>query len=420
MKKIIEIFLIIIFVTSLCFSQQHEVFLNQHERLNKNGMHVEILSDSPLEKLTLPNIEKSKLKFFQLFYSFETNNDNYFSIAVNQNEERDLLYVDKNNDEDLTNDGEPIIFKHSEDKLVLKFTPEADPNQILHLLIYRTPELHDSLKYDYIDSLGNMSEKSASFWSMMLSKPNFKGKKGTFYYDDRLTMRKGIINIENSNYEFGLFNFSNNGLYNDSDDVIIIDYNKNGVLNYNEKEEIFNIHDIIEIDGNSYKLSYVDKYGNNVIFEKTDIEESKYFVSNIKSNTNNFKKLKQNFWSYKFSTLDNSNYELSKLKGNYILLNFWGEWCKPCIDEIETLVDIQNEWKNKIFIVSFLNSNKLDKAKKLIKEKNMTWLHLKSSKDLEEKFKIFGFPTNILIEPSGQNYIDTNVITKEFLELNIN
>ena len=122
-------------ISSLCLGQKYEVLLNSPERLNSKGMHIEIFSDTPSENLVLPKIDLKNLKYFTLYYSHKTENDNRFSVVVDQKNNRDILYIDRNNDEDLTNDGDAIDFYYSQDSLFLDFQPEKDPKQILRLWI---------------------------------------------------------------------------------------------------------------------------------------------------------------------------------------------------------------------------------------------------------------------------------------------
>jgi len=38
---------------------------------------------------------------------------------------------------------------------------------------------------------------------------------------------------------------------------------------------------------------------------------------------------------------------LSQLKGQVVVLNFWATWCPPCIEEMPSLVQMQQEMKSK-------------------------------------------------------------------------
>ena len=65
-------------------------------------------------------------------------------------------------------------------------------------------------------------------------------------------------------------------------------------------------------------------------------------------------------------------------KDKYVLINFWGTWCKPCIDEIPNLVKFWKENKDKIYLISVLydNESQIEKARQIIEENGMDWVHV--------------------------------------------
>ena len=54
-----------------------------------------------------------------------------------------------------------------------------------------------------------------------------------------------------------------------------------------------------------------------------------------------------------------SNTNLTKLEGNWIVINYWADWCAPCIKEIPELNEFANENKD-IFVFTF-NFDQLDR-----------------------------------------------------------
>ena len=53
-----------------------------------------------------------------------------------------------------------------------------------------------------------------------------------------------------------------------------------------------------------------------------------------------------------------SNTNLTKLEGSWVVINYWADWCAPCIKEIPELNEFANENKD-IFVFTF-NFDHLD------------------------------------------------------------
>ena len=53
-----------------------------------------------------------------------------------------------------------------------------------------------------------------------------------------------------------------------------------------------------------------------------------------------------------------SDSNLSKMNGNWIVVNYWADWCAPCIKEIPELNDFANE--NKDLLVYTFNFDQLE------------------------------------------------------------
>ncbi len=99
---------------------------------------------------------------------------------------------------------------------------------------------------------------------------------------------------------------------------------------------------------------------------------------------------------------------LESLRGNYVLIDFWASWCRPCRMENPNVVKLYNKYKDKGFTVYSVS---LDKNKasweKAILDDNLIWPnHVSDLKQWQtEATKIYGFngiPYTVLIDKEGK------------------
>ena len=104
---------------------------------------------------------------------------------------------------------------------------------------------------------------------------------------------------------------------------------------------------------------------------------------------------------------------LHKIKGSYILLDFWASWCGPCRAENPHLIKLYEKFNKKgLQIIGIsLDDDKKDWVKAIEKDK-LPWLHVSELKgwenQLAEKYKISSVPFTILLD---SNY---KVIANQF------
>ena len=99
--------------------------------------------------------------------------------------------------------------------------------------------------------------------------------------------------------------------------------------------------------------------------------------------------------------------ELSELKGNYVLLDFWASWCKPCRVENPNLVKAYEKYGNQDFEIYQVS---LDRKRQdwleAIEKDNLDWYHVS---DLEfwnssaaQTYNIRSIPANYLLNKNGE------------------
>ncbi|HEX8426789.1 TlpA disulfide reductase family protein [Hymenobacter sp.] len=97
---------------------------------------------------------------------------------------------------------------------------------------------------------------------------------------------------------------------------------------------------------------------------------------------------------------------LEKFKGQYVLLDFWGHWCKPCIAAMPHLKQMQKRYAQQMAVVGIgmeaIESKEL--WLKAIREHQALWTQLselKKDKGVIEQYNIDQFPTYMLLDKQG-------------------
>ena len=116
-----------------------------------------------------------------------------------------------------------------------------------------------------------------------------------------------------------------------------------------------------------------------------------------------FPKVAPAFWNLKLKTLDGDSLPAASLRGGYVLLNFWGEWCPKCREELPFLKRQHAKYAARgLRIVGLLKSVNAVAARKMIAENGAAWTQCELDSATEAIFGIEKFPTNILISPEGE------------------
>ncbi len=101
-------------------------------------------------------------------------------------------------------------------------------------------------------------------------------------------------------------------------------------------------------------------------------------------------------------TLDETTVTLSKLRGQWVVLNFWATWCIPCKIEMPLLQALATEHPELVVIGMNVRDSELD-TQAFVNELSVTFpivIDLEDSTLLD--YQVVGLPQTVLINPRGE------------------
>ena len=101
----------------------------------------------------------------------------------------------------------------------------------------------------------------------------------------------------------------------------------------------------------------------------------------------------------------NEPFELAQLKGKYVILDFWGSWCLPCIAGFPKMKEYYQKYNDKLEFVGIACNDKKDDWEKAIKENQISWINILNDKlinDISALYGVTSYPTKFIIDKEGE------------------
>ncbi|MBT4484487.1 MAG: redoxin domain-containing protein [Candidatus Latescibacteria bacterium] len=289
--------------------------------------------------------------------------DCIISISIlEDNTGENYIVFDSNNDEDLSND-EIIKFKNTDNKNDDGSVEKTAQNVVSY-------EYYDGINNKTLEIIIKIIKNAGRSDLTVLSLSNIK-------YGETI--------VEGNQYLIGIFeNFSIE--FNDTS-RIWIDTNNNGKYDYRE-DYIGLIKHPFNINRKSYKILSFDRFGRHITIEESSVPNLAVGLPAP---------------DFEVQTLDLKKFRLSDQKGKYILLDFWGTWCGPCMRQIPTLKKAYDIFGGEKFEIVGIAKDDEEKLRSCIDEKNLNWTHIQQGDEGEllKLYRIDHYPTKFLINDEG-------------------
>lgn len=298
--------------------------------------------------------------------------DSFVTIALDEAPDKSFsyIYIDKNNNEDLTDDGEPVW---DEDK---------GSYWLKEVLV----------DVDYLDAPTNAPVPYP------VSLYHFKNRLSHLVVAYRNGYREGEIALKDTTYKIALLDDDLDGLFNDFDNgALIIDVNKDGVLDGNpDSPEFYALGQPINVNGRTYDIQHISPAGNLIAFSLAD--------SSVRAKPN--LTLGQPAPLFHGRTMDGRTIDLDALKGKTVLLDFWATWNKPWNENLKSLKDTYYRFHAQGFEIIGINLDyDLKKLPPFLNENNIAWPQIANGQGwdlaLAKLFNVESLPKNYLLDRNG-------------------
>lgn len=148
-----------------------------------------------------------------------------------------------------------------------------------------------------------------------------------------------------------------------------------------------------------------DEEGVAAIKEYIKAQPKGAFVNSAQRFVENPRRARENYApDFSFTSLQGEYISLEDLRGKVVVLDFWGTWCRPCVDSVPSLRSMHKKYsKEPSFVLLGISSDREEDVWKEFTEKNkMVWpQYLDQDRRIHRAFGVRAFPTYIVIDHEG-------------------
>jgi len=126
------------------------------------------------------------------------------------------------------------------------------------------------------------------------------------------------------------------------------------------------------------------------------------------------------------NAMDGAPVSSADYDGKTLLITFFATWCPPCIQEIPTLMKLQQQFPNDVFSVVGLSVDEggADVVAKLVKKRSINYPVLMADEATAQNFGgVVGIPTTFLINKEGNvvkkypGYVPHSILERDIKQI---
>lgn len=330
---------------------------------------IELRKEPSESNLVLPELRSAEPLYGRL--EMGNSDDPIISILLDETHDQGIsfLYIDKNNNEDFTDDDEATWDEVKRDYMIKEVLIDVAYNGI-------APQ---TVPYP------------VSFY-------RYKNRLKDSIVAFRNGYREGKLAINDTVYRLAIFDDNLDGLFDEMDKgAIVIDLNLDGALNgKTDSDEYFSLKNAFAFGQETLRIKHISPAGDLLTFAAID----SFFTPR--------QTLSQDLDAPVFRSLDiNGNLvDFEKHKNKVVLIDFWATWCKPWEEELGALKKDYERYHSRGFdIIGMSLDYEVSAVSEYVRENNIDWPQIADGNgwymSFVDVFKVDALPRNFLIDKNG-------------------
>ncbi len=215
--------------------------------------------------------------------------------------------------------------------------------------------------------------------------------------------RAGVLRTNDLSYQIRIHNGFANGVYWTERTRVQLRL-ISPIANEASSTVLYDVGDTVLIDTLAYKIDGVSLNGDELQLIKTDVTALRHTQlggTPTEIVGNDF--------------LTNTRVSLSSLttQNKYVLIDFWGSWCPPCITELPRLKDAVSTYDPAKFAILGVALDEPTVLEHVLVEYEITWPQILQTSDNDsilEAYEIYQYPTLYLVSPENKIVAEGHVL----------
>lgn len=108
--------------------------------------------------------------------------------------------------------------------------------------------------------------------------------------------------------------------------------------------------------------------------------------------------------NFSLNDLNGNSVSLTDFRGKWVILDFWGSWCAPCLKGMPELKEIYQQYGGRIEIIGVDCNDSEESWRNAVARLELPWISVYQPEDgtVTKAYSVSAFPTKVVINPNGK------------------